>query len=233
MGGAMALKSSLNRVLILALGVVAGLTIGIGYGHVQTRAVQKAGQAKIREITQRLSQVQRRCTADRTTCEDENLAVQAEAEKLRKEKEQLAAENKTLKTGTDSLTASKAALEKKHAASEARAALLESKNGQLTEGLARTEADRHALEQKQRETFQTLQEREKDLKALNRKYDQAAEHNARLCTICDELIRKYESKGVMKTLLTKEPFTQIKKVELEKFVQDYKDKIDQQKLRSK
>jgi chromosome segregation ATPase len=221
---------------MLALGIVAGLIIGIGYGHVQTRAVQKTDQAKIREITQHLSQVQRRYAqglAAQTTCEDANLAVQAEAEKLGKERERLAAENKTLKAGADTLAASTAALEKKHAASEARAALLDSKNGQLTERLGKIEADRHALEQKQKETFQTLQEREKDLKALNRKYDEAAGHNARLCTICDELIRKYESKGVMKTLLTKEPFTQIKKVELEKFVQDYKDKIDQQKMRSK
>ncbi len=229
-------KSSLKRVFICALGIVAGLTLGLGYGHVQTQGVRKADQAKIKEITQRLSQAQRRYTqglAAQTNCEEQNLAVQAEAGELRNEKEHLAAENKTLKAGAEQLAASTASLEKKNAASEARAALLESKNGQLTERLARIEADRHALEQKQRETFQTLQEREKELKALNRKYDQAAEHNARLLAIGDELIRKYESKGVMTTLLAKEPFTQIKRVELEKLSKDYKEKIDQQKLGSK
>ncbi len=99
------------------------------------------------------------------------------------------------------------------------------------------EADRTALDQKQRQTFQTLQEREKELKQLTadsqRKYDQCAEHNARLYMIADELIHKYENKGVVSSLLEKEPFTQIKKVELEKLVQDYKDKIDQQKLKTK
>jgi hypothetical protein len=37
----------------------------------------------------------------------------------------------------------------------------------------------------------------------------------------------------MATLLEKEPFTRIKKVELEKLARDYKEKIDQLKLRSK
>ncbi len=221
------------KFLIAALGIVAGLTLGLVYGHMQTRAVQKTDQAKIREITQRLAQVQRRCAADRTTCEDGNLAAQAETEKLREEKERLAAENALLKARADALLASTASLEQKNAASLTRVALLESKNGQLTERLAAIEADRRALEQKQRETFQTLKEREKEVKALNEKYDRAAEHNARLYAIGNELIRKYESKGVMTTLLEKEPFTQIKKVELEKLSKDYKEKIDRQKLGSK
>lgn len=230
------MRLSLKRYLIVVPGVLVGLLIGLGYGHMQTRAVQKADQAKIREVTQRLSQAQRKYAqglAAQNTCEDESQAHQAEAEQLRKEKEHLAAENKGLRSKADALTSSVASLEKKSAASEARATALESKNSQLTEHLAKTEADHRALEQKQRETFRTLQEREKELKALNRKYDQAAEQNARLCAIGDELIRKYESKGVMKTLLAKEPFTQIKKVELEKLSRDYKEKIDQLKLGSK
>lgn len=210
-----------------------GLLIGLAYGHMQTQAVKKADQAKIREITQRLSQAQRRYTAAQTTCEDESQAHLAEAGKLNQEKERLVAENKGLKTKVDALTSSVASLEKKHAASEARSASIESKNGQLTEHLAKTEADCRALEQKERMTLQTLQEREKELKALNRKYDQAAEQNARLYAIGDELIRHYESKGVMKTLLAKEPFTQIKRVEMEKLSRDYKEKIDRQKLGSK
>jgi hypothetical protein len=117
--------------------------------------------------------------------------------------------------------------------SETKAALLESKNGQLAERLARIEADRRALEQKQRETFQTLQEREKELRSAGQRYDRCAEQNARLCTMADELISRYQSKGVMATLLEKEPFTRIKKVELEKLARDYKEKIDQLKLRSK
>ncbi len=37
----------------------------------------------------------------------------------------------------------------------------------------------------------------------------------------------------MTTLLHKEPFTQIRRVEMEKLVRDYKEKIDELKLRSK
>jgi len=229
----MKVPKSLVRFVIGAL----GLALGLGYGHMQTQAVKKADQAKIREITGRLSQAQRRYTQEmasaQTACDDSLQALRADAEKLQKERETLVAENKGLKVKAGTLASSVASLEKKNVSLDARAASLESKLGHLTGRLAKTEADRAALEQKEHQTLQALQEREKDLKALSQRYDQCAEHNARLYTIGDELIRKYRGKGVVTTLLEKEPFTQIKRVELEKLARDYKDKIDQQKLRSK
>lgn len=113
-------RSSLKTVLVGALGVVAGLVLGLAYGHVQTQSVQKADQARIKGINQRLSQVQRRYAqevSDRTACEDENRTGQAEFEKLRKEEEHLAAGNKTLKAEAEARAAStasqRASLEKK------------------------------------------------------------------------------------------------------------------------
>ncbi|MGD0231891.1 MAG: hypothetical protein ABSC19_16310 [Syntrophorhabdales bacterium] len=230
------MKGAVKRYLLLVPAVLLGLALGLGYGHVQTQNLKKADQARIKEINQRLTQSQRRYAqgmAERSSLEDGMQAIQAETEKVRQEKERLLAENKGLTTRAALLASSIASLEKKNALSEAKSASLESKNGQLTGSMAKTEADHHALEQKERHTFQTLQEREKELKALNRKYDQCAEHNARLYVIGDELIKRYQNKGVVTTLLEKEPVTQIKRVELEKLARDYKEKIDQQKIKGK
>ena len=49
----------------------------------------------------------------------------------------------------------------------------------------------------------------------------------------EQKANKYESKGVVSALLQREPLTRVGKVPLEKLVQDYKGKIDQQKVQSK
>jgi chromosome segregation ATPase len=49
-------------------------------------------------------------------------------------------------------------------------------------------------------------------------------NNKELCVLVDELLAKYESKGVVTSILQKEPFTQLEKAEVEKLVQEYQDK---------
>jgi len=44
-----------------------------------------------------------------------------------------------------------------------------------------------------------------------------------------ELLEKYEKKGCGEAMLQTEPFTQLKRVEIENFVEDYRDKLDDQK----
>jgi chromosome segregation ATPase len=229
-----------KKIIIGALGVMAGLALGLIYGHLQLAGEQKAHQTKLKEMSQRLSQTQRRYVEERTlhtSLEDDKQQAQNQLDALQKEKERLLGENRDLKAKADALEIRSASLDTKVASLETRASSLDTKNTQLAERLTKVEADRSALDQKQRQTFQTLQEREKELKQLtidsHRQYDQCASHNARLYTIAYELIRLYENKGVVKSLLSKEPLIQVKKVELEKIVQDYKDKVNEQKLGAK
>lgn len=53
--------------------------------------------------------------------------------------------------------------------------------------------------------------------------------NAKLCIIADELLERYNNKSIISSILEKEPLTQIMKVELEKFTQDYQKEIALQK----
>ena len=228
--------SRLRRVLPVVAGIIAGLALGLGYGQIQAKSLQKGHQIKIKEINQRLSQTQRKVSEEKAlqaSLEQEKQGVQEEVAKLTKEKGQYIVQRDELKAKAGSLEAktasseaktaslekrnsvmeaAAASLEAKVAALEKKGASLEAKNGQLTERIAKVEAERNTT---------------------NQKYDQCAVNNARLYVIAEELIERYENRGFVSGLLEKEPLTQIKRVELERLVQDYKDKIDQQKVRSK
>jgi chromosome segregation ATPase len=224
----------MKRYLPIIPGIILGLILGLIIGHMQTKAVSKADQAKLKEMNQRLAQVQRRYTqgvSEQNTCEEEKQSVISESEKLKQERDKLASETKTLKTKTETLALSLSVLDKKKTASDNRIVALESKNSQLTERLTKTETDRNTLDRTQKQAFASLQEREKELKNLLQRYDRCAENNARLCLIGDELITRYRNRSFMKTVLEKEPFTQIKKVEIEKMARDYKDKIDKERIK--
>ncbi|HVN72136.1 MAG TPA: hypothetical protein VMU10_08960 [Desulfomonilia bacterium] len=57
--------------------------------------------------------------------------------------------------------------------------------------------------------------------------------NKELTSISKELLVKYKNKGVVSALAAKEPLTQVKKVELEEYVQEYSDKVDKLKFEKK
>lgn len=100
------------------------------------------------------------------------------------------------------------------------------------------------------ETRRTLTQRVKDLDAektqltaegealrleldrTNRHLARCESNNAQLCVIAEELVESYENKGVVGSVFQKEPFLQFKKVEIEKFAQEYREKIDEQQLRT-
>ncbi len=61
--------------------------------------------------------------------------------------------------------------------------------------------------------------------------DTCRNHNAKLCIIADEMLKKQQSRSAVGTLIQNEPLTQIGRVELEKLTQEYQDKIEQEKLK--
>jgi len=230
----------MKKLLIGALGLALGLAVGLVYGHMAIGRMEKSHQARLKEMSQRLSQAQRKVAEERSaeeSLEDTHLQAQTRLDALEKEKERLLGENGELKTKAEALEARISSLDKNIASLASRASSLDEKNRHLAERLAKGETERTALEEKERQTFRTLTEREKELKELTlesqRTYDRCAGQNARLYLIAEDLLHRYEKKGVMGSLLEKEPFTQIKKVELEKLSEEYKDRIAREKLQSK
>ena len=69
-----------------------------------------------------------------------------------------------------------------------------------------------------------------NLKQETFQHKRCREHNARFAQLAEELVKQYEAKGILGALGQLEPFTQLKKVELEKMCQLYRDKIDDNTL---
>lgn len=111
---------------------------------------------------------------------------------------------------------------------------LEAQVASLTQNLERSEQAKKDLERKAAETAKGLQSRIVQLEDENRTLQADLQRerefrelcrtdNAKLASLADELMQKFREKGVVDSLLQKEPFTQIKRVELEEMLQKYKE----------
>ena len=61
-------------------------------------------------------------------------------------------------------------------------------------------------------------------------HNRCKKNNAGLAGLARELVGKYEKKDILDSLSAQEPLTQLQKVELEKMIQEYLDKVDKQTL---
>lgn len=78
------------------------------------------------------------------------------------------------------------------------------------------------------------QELESELDRTQRTRDRYFKHNHEMANIAQSILARYDEDGVFaKTILDVEPFTQIKKVELEKLIQEYLDQIDDKIIRDR
>lgn len=68
------------------------------------------------------------------------------------------------------------------------------------------------------------------LKRAESELNRARTRNGELCSIALELVQRYKNKGILGAVADKEPLTQINKAKLEEAVQEYKDKIEAQRM---
>jgi predicted nucleic acid-binding Zn-ribbon protein len=113
-----------------------------------------------------------------------------------------------------------------------RLADLEGKLQALSGRFDRSEAQGRALDGQVRELKARLEEQRQIIGRQVGMIDACTEKNTRLYQLNVELLDKYRSKGVSDALLQAEPFTQIKRIELDNVAQEYKDKLDQQRVES-
>ncbi len=62
------------------------------------------------------------------------------------------------------------------------------------------------------------------------KIARAVDHNRKLSELAEQLLAEFDTKDVFQMLLEKEPFTQQKRIQLERMIQVYLDGIDQETL---
>jgi chromosome segregation ATPase len=79
---------------------------------------------------------------------------------------------------------------------------------------------------------ETNQELESELQFATRTRDRYLNENKEMASTAKSILVRYDEKGVFsETIMPVEPFTQIKKVELEKLIQAYLDDIDNHTIR--
>jgi chromosome segregation ATPase len=218
----------------------AGLAIGGGYGHVQLEKTRETLQAEIQEQEQRGTLLKKKYAEQKALVGQFMRAkarLEGRARTLQKELEEIQAQKDSAQ-GTSS--ALRATIQKK----EEEIVFLNRRITQLEQNLDEelnkqkqlVTEHKKALAQMEEERSKVEVEKE-DLQASlersQRAHDRCRDRNARLCVIAIELVEKYKNKGVGDALAQKEPFTQAGKVELEKLVQEYKYRIEDEKMKAK
>ena len=190
--------------------------------------------------------------------EEKRVSLNYFIEKYAEEKVQLSAIQRSLRAVEGKLQQTlqeKAAIEKDQvdlqkkittaeAECQAKIAQLQSRITKFEDTLAKLKQNRDEYKAKLEETVQIVKKRNEMIYALQAERDELTsslqetssgknrceKHNKELVTLAEELVVAYEKKGFGATVLQGEPFTQIKKVELEKFIQLYRDRIENDDL---
>ncbi|MHB8536071.1 MAG: hypothetical protein ACYDBW_11585 [Sulfuricaulis sp.] len=104
--------------------------------------------------------------------------------------------------------------------------------------LAKSHESNTALNGNLQETVQKLRQTESDKNQLQDTVNGQAEliqscesKNAELVEYDRELLGRYRKKGVFDALLQREPFTQLKRVEIENIEEEYRDRIDRMQIK--
>jgi len=183
--------------------------------------VERGGNADAR-VMQQLQQV----TAERANLQKDNAKLKEEIEQLKKDNAKLAA--------------SKGAIEGRAKALEAAATRGDTAGKATQEQLERTRGQMQELVAKFRETAQTLREVETDrntaknqLGDRDRELKVCVDRNAGLYNLNAEVLDRFENGGMWSSLTQREPFTKLKRIELENLIDGYKYRADELKLQEK
>jgi chromosome segregation ATPase len=160
--------------------------------------------------------------------------VQQQKVLLEQEKSGLAEQMEELKKKSAGLESGVARANVRRAALDREVEVLNKDKAELS---GKLQSATQEITKKQAEAMQTLQHKEREIKRLEaelarqtRQGEMCEVKNGQLYQINAELMDKYQSKGVFGALLQAEPFTQLKSVEVENLLQEYRDKLDAQRV---
>jgi chromosome segregation ATPase len=224
------------RKLLIAV-IVAGLVSGSGYAYFILYQERNQLQTDLKTSQRRAARLQGKVSEEKS-----------KTTTLMRTKQSLEGRIRAMQTQIDQADNQKQALEEELANVEAKhaekAKHLEKKIETLFERIDTIKASRDEVVARYKENAAIIKENEQkiaqltgdlqrtdfELKRTGRQLANCVENNERLCLITEELVEKYENKGVTGSLMRLEPFTQIEKVELEKLVQEYTDRIEKERI---
>ena len=197
--------------------ILAAVVCGFAVTSAQAQ-VQRSGNADAR-VAQQLQQLA-----------NEKVALQSENNKLKQELEQAKAQlQKSASTAKD--------LEKRNSVLQASAGRGESNSRQTEEQLERSRAQLQELVTKFRETAQTLRDVETErasfksqLAARERDYKVCVDRNVGLYEVNHEILGRMEERGFWSKVAEREPFTRLKRTQIENLIDDYRYRVEELRL---
>jgi chromosome segregation ATPase len=222
------IEAARNNLSVILGSAFVGVLLAGAVGGWLYYAEYKAHKATTADLTKKIELAQRKFTEEKalgTNLDNQRRLAQAELDKVAKERESLGAELGKLRGKTKLEEAELKDLADKFARLQTAQEEVAKKYGDAATRVAAQEKDIQRLTTENRGL-------QADVRNLKQGLGICITHNKALSGINDELVAAYQNKGVGTALLQKEPLTQVKRVEMEKLVQEYRDKIDQHKIQT-
>lgn len=195
--------------------------------HVQLEANHEALEWKSRELQKNFAE-QKSMTdwlqKAKRELEQDKVGLQERLESVQKENKELRADTQAV------VNKLKGKLQEKVDEFNAKLSSLSDRYSRAAEDLRQARQDLSRKDEKVAELNKANSELTAQLSEARGTMERYLEHNSELVAIAQELVQAYKDKGVADVLAQKEPLTQVKKVELEQFVQEYSERIEAQNL---
>lgn len=185
-------------------------------------------EARLRDALKKLSVRVTTAESALATAQAAQAAAEAENKDLAAKLEASGKEVKNLKA---ELSASKAAADKASKEQQAKLEAQQKEIARLNESLAKWKEGYGKLADIAKATEAKRAELETKSIQLQRKVEDREDKNRELFKLGSEILDRYKNFGLGTALLAREPFTGITRVRLQELVQDYGDKLADQKAR--
>jgi chromosome segregation ATPase len=200
--------------LLLGLGCVA--LAYLAPVHAQTARRDSGNNAQLMQQMQQLA-------AERTQLAADNARLKREADEARKERDALKGERESLDKKARSTEAAVARVAGERERTEGELTQLKERTNELVAKFRETVATLRTVETERASLQQQLETRSVDLKSC-------VDRNATLYTMNDEILQRLDGQGFWSGVGRAEPFTRIKRTQLENLADDYRARAEEARL---
>ncbi len=185
-----------------------------------------ANDSREKQMLRRMQQQVQQIEQARAQAEQDKAAALADKETAERELEKFGATKRQLAGERAARRRIEAELEAVQTENEALKTRLADTEKQLADSVALQRATAQALAQ----TESAKKHTEGELSGKVRDLQSCRTHNGSLYTLGREMMRKYRDKSCQDALAQAEPFTGLKKVEVENLLESWRDHLDREKL---
>jgi chromosome segregation ATPase len=200
--------------------LVSGLAVLACSGSLVRAQSARTGGSANAQLVEQMQQL----ASERTALQAENARMKKELDDLRKDRDALKKAQAVVDTRVKESSAALARSTAERTASQQEIQQLKDKMQELIAKFRETVQTLRQVETEDATTKQTLATRDQNLKVC-------LDHNAALYKLNGEVLDRLEHQSMWSRVAAAEPFTRIKRVELENLVDDYHAKADDQHLK--